>query len=198
MLANLEQVSVTVMPESSEAGLKRLADLKAYLQKKLGEHEEEVKSLRSYLEVVDGLLAERSYRRMELPKPSITSQPRASTDATGQSIQTISGVLLADVRVEGRDIRITPSEKMRFDATAAPLKSFLTAKVLEPMRKRDVEAAQKGDLSPDRVLSFKIEQEGNLLKEVWIQNYGDEHRLNEIRNAVRWTFRRMYEKTIGT
>ena len=110
----------------------------------------------------------------------------------------MSGVVLADVKVQGRDLRIVPSEKMRFDVNSPPLKSFLLAKVLEPMQARDVEAAHKGELSPDKVLSFNVDQEGTILKEVWVKNYGDERRLNEIRNALRWTFRRMYEKTIGT
>ena len=191
---------VRSLSESNEASLKRLADLKAYLQKRLGEHEEEVKTLRSFMEVVDSLLAERSYKRMELPKQSggqTVSQQHQ--EEPGQSIRTMSGVLLADVKVQGRDLRIVPSEKMRFDVNSPPLKSFLLAKVLEPMQARDVEAAHKGELSPDKVLSFNVDQkEGTLLKEVWVKNYGDDRRLNEIRNAVRWTFRRMYEKTIGT
>jgi hypothetical protein len=187
------------LSESNEASLKRLADLKAYLQKRLGEHEEEVKTLRSFMEVVDSLLAEKSYRRMELPKQSNgQALARQQEEQPGQSIRTISGVLLADVKVQGQDLRIVPSEKMRFDVNSPPLKSFLLAKVLEPMQTRDVEAAHKGELSPDKVLSFNVDQEGTVLKEVHVKNYGDERRLNEIRNAVRWTFRRMYEKTIGT
>ena len=187
------------LSESSEASLKRLADLKAYLQKRLGEHEEEVKTLRSFMEVVDSLLAERSYKRMELPKQSGgQAVSPLQQGEPGQSIRTMSGVLLADVKVQGRDLRIVPSEKMRFEVNSPPLKSFLLAKVLEPMQARDVEAAHKGELSPDKVLSFNVDQEGTLLKEVWVKNYGDDRRLNEIRNAVRWTFRRMYEKTIGT
>ncbi len=187
------------LSESSEASLKRLADLKAYLQKRLGEHEEEVKTLRSFMEVVDSLLAERGYKRMELPKQSGgQAVSPLQQGEPGQSIRTMSGVLLADVKVQGRDLRIVPSEKMRFDVNSPPLKSFLLAKVLEPMQARDVEAAHKGELSPDKVLSFNVDQEGTLLKEVWVKNYGDDRRLNEIRNAVRWTFRRMYEKTIGT
>ncbi len=188
------------MSESNDASLKRLADLKAYMQKRLGEHEEEVKTLRSFLEVVDSLLAEKSYRRMEVPKLSDGAAllQRQQEEQPGQSIRTMSGVVLADVKVQGRDVRIVPSDKMRFDVNSPPLKSFLLAKVLEPMQARDVEAAHKGELSPDKVLSFNVDQEGTILKEVWVKNYGDERRLNEIRNAVRWTFRRMYEKTIGT
>ena len=75
---------------------------------------------------------------------------------------------------------------------------FLLGKVLEPMQKKDEEAVRKGGLPPDRVLSFDLDQQGNLLKQLRVKNYGDETRLSEIKNAVRWTFRKMYEKTVGT
>src|SRR2546428_13834787 len=110
----------------------------------------------------------------------------------------MSGVLFADLKIQGLDFRIILNEKFRFDVISPPLKSFLLAKVLEPMQARDVEAAHKGELSPHNVLSFNVDQEGTLLKEGWVKNYGDDRRLNERRNAVRWTFRRSYEKTIRT
>jgi len=66
------------------------------------------------------------------------------------------------------------------------------------MQKKDEEAVRKGGLSPDRVLSFDLDQQGNLLKQLHVKNYGDDTRLSEIKNAVRWTLRKMYEKTIGT
>src|SRR5437899_4283714 len=80
------------LSESNEASLKRLADLKAYLQKRVGEHEEEVKTLRSFMEVVDSLLAERSYKRMELPKQSGgQAVSPLQQGEPGQSIRTMSG-----------------------------------------------------------------------------------------------------------
>src|SRR5438445_9461243 len=107
---------VRSLSESNEASLKRLADLKAYLQKRLGEHEEEVKTLRSFMEVVDGLLAERSYKRMELPKQSggqaVSPLPQGEP---GQSNRTLGGGLLADVKVQGRDLRFVPCERLNVD-----------------------------------------------------------------------------------
>jgi hypothetical protein len=115
-----------------------------------------------------------------------------------QTIRTISGVLLADIFVEGQDIRIVPSKDIKFDANAPPLRSFLVGKVLEPLHVKDEESTRKQELSPDQVLSYEIDREANSLKQIHVKNYGDERRLNELKNALRWTFRRMYEKTIGT
>jgi len=185
------------LSELQETTTKRLAELKSYLEKKVAEHEEEIVMLRSFLEIVDTLLAEKSYRKVQVPKSAI-DPTRFPTENPPQTIRTISGVHLADIFVEGHDIRIVPSHEIKFDVNAPPLRSFLIGKVLEPLHVRDEEATRKQGLSPDRVLSYEIEKEGMMVKQIQVKNYGDERRLNELKNALRWTFRRMYEKTIGT
>lgn len=184
------------MSDPNENNTRRLAELKSYLERRVAEHEEEIRSLRSFLGTVDSLLAEKSYRKVQLP-PSM-SQPSDSQINAPQSIRTISGVVLADVIVEGKDLRIVPSQEIKFDANAPPLRSFLVGKVLEPLHTQDEEATRKQKLSPDQVLSYEIDKQGSFLKQIHVKNYGDERRLNELKNALRWTFRRMYEKTIGT
>jgi hypothetical protein len=185
------------LSDTQEKTTKRLAELKAYLEKKVAEHQNEIQDLQSFLETVDNILAEKSYRRVQLPK-SISEPPPAIGSNPPQTIRTISGVLLADIFVEGQDIRIVPSKDIKFDANAPPLRSFLVGKVLEPLHVKDEESTRKQELSPDHVLSYEIDREANSLKQIHVKNYGDERRLNELKNALRWTFRRMYEKTIGT
>ena len=176
---------------------KRLAELKSYLEKKVAEHETEIRSLRSFLETVDTMLAEKSYRKLKLPETAEVTPIEPSTNPP-QTIRTISGVHLADIFVEGKDMRVVPSREIRFDANAPPLKSFLIGKVLEPLHIKDEEATRKQELTSDDVLAYDIDKEGMVLKQIHVKNYGDERRLNELKNALRWTFRRMYEKTIGT
>lgn len=186
------------MTELEERSTKKLAELKAYLEKRLVDHEEEIRTLRSFLEIIDNLLAERSYRKMEVPSSMLEVSPRVGREFPSQSITTMAGVHLAEIHVEEGNLRIVPSPNIRFDVNAAPLKTFLLGKVLDPMKSRDVEAVRKQELAPDMVLSYSIDQEGNMLKQLHIKNFGDERRLNEIRNGVRWTLRKMYEKTLGT
>ena len=184
------------MSDQQEKTAKRLAELKSYLEKKVSEHEAEIRSLKTFLETVDNLLAEKSYRKVQLPKSAI--EPVILASNPPQTIRTISGVVLADMIVEGNDIRIVPSQEIKFDANAPPLMSFLVGKVLEPLHVKDEEATRKQQLTPDQVLSYEIDRQGTFLKQIHVKNYGDERRLNELKNALRWTFRRMYEKTIGT
>jgi hypothetical protein len=185
------------LSDSQEKTTKRLAELKSYLEKKVAEHQNEIHDLQSFLETVDNILAEKSYRRVQLPK-TITEAPTQVDSNPPQTIRTISGVLLADIFVDGRDLRIVPSKDIKFDANAPPLRSFLVGKVLEPLHVKDEESTRKQQLSPDQVLSYEIDREATVLKQIHVKNYGDERRLNELKNALRWTFRRMYEKTIGT
>jgi hypothetical protein len=186
------------MSQVEEKMTKSLADLKAYLERKLSEHEQEAVTLRSFLQTIDDLLAEKSYRRVHIPKSIAPESGLATPTSDAQSIRTISGVELASMYVEGRDLRVVPSQEFKFDANAPPMKSFLIGKVLEPLHRKDEESTRKQELTPDQVLMYIVNQEGNRLKELYVKNFGDERRLNELKNALRWTFRRMYEKTIGT
>ncbi len=185
------------LSDTQEKTTKRLAELKSYLEKKVAEHQNETHNLQSFLETVDNILAEKSYRRVQLPK-SLPNSPTVINSNPPQTIRTISGVLLADIFVEGQDLRIVPSKDIKFDANAPPLRSFLVGKVLEPLHVKDEESTRTQQLSPDQVLSYEIDREATSLKQIHVKNYGDERRLNELKNALRWTFRRMYEKTIGT
>jgi hypothetical protein len=186
------------LTELEERSTKKLAELKSYLEKRVGSHEEEIKTLRSFLEVVDNLLAERSYRKMEVPTTILEAPIKGPRESSSQSITTMAGVHLADVFVEGNDLRIVPSQSIRFDVNAPPLRTFLLGKVLDPMKARDTEAVRKQELTPDKILSYAIEQDGTMLRQLKVINFGDERRLNEIRNGVRWTLRKIYEKTLGT
>ena len=96
--------------------------------------------------------------------------------------------------VEAGGLHITPEPSIQLDANSPPLRSFLVGKVLESMQAKDKEAAVAGTIQPEAILSYSIEQDGNALKAIHVANYGDERRLLELKNAIRWTFRRMYEK----
>ncbi len=72
------------------------------------------------------------------------------------------------------DLRIVPSKDIKFDANAPPLRSFLVGKVLEPLHVKDEESTRNQQLSPDQVLSYEIDREATVLKQIHVKNYGDE------------------------
>ena len=179
---------------------KKLAEMKSFLERRIKQQEEEVNYLRSFLEVVDSLLTERSFRRVEI-KPTAEATPRktepAPPPADSVPIMTTDGVRIASMTVSPHSLQVVPEVTVNLDSNSPPLRSFLVAKVLEPMLSKDKEAATAGSLPPDNMLAYDIEQEEGRLKAIVIQNYGDDRRLLELKNAIRWTLRRMYEKTSG-
>lgn len=164
------------------------------------QQEEEINSLRSFLEVVDSLLAERSFRQVEITTSAETvSRPKVSIRAASDNIpiMTTDGVRIASILIDQRALHVMPEPDVKLDPNSPPLRAFLVSKVLEPMQAKDKEAASSGAISPERILTYNLEQEGDHLKSIHIQNYGDDRRLLELKNAIRWTLRRMYEKTGG-
>ena len=188
------------MSASDQQLTRKLAEMKSFLERRIKQQEEEVSYLRSFLEVVDSLLTERSFRRVEI-KPtaevgmSQTEQPPPPPDSV--PIMTTDGVRIASMSVGPHSLEVIPEATINLDSNSPPLRSFLVAKVLEPMLTKDKEAATAGSLLPDNMLAYDVEQEGGRLKAIVIRNYGDDRRLLELKNAIRWTLRRMYEKTPG-
>jgi len=197
---------------SEEETVKKLAEAKAYLEKRISELEGEISRLRSFLDVVDVTLTEKSFKRAEVPKtlpppfkmpPTVPTAPPPAGPAPSpyqqaHPLKTVTGVYLADVYVSDKELKVVSAPNMKYDVNSPPLRAFLIGRVLEPMQSKDRESARTGELSAERILSYRIEQDGNLLKTIVITNYGDERRLLELKNAIRWTLRRIYEKSVGT
>ncbi len=188
------------MASSHQELTKKLAEMKSFLERRIRQQEEEVNYLRSFVEVVDSLLAERSFRQVDIGTPVETAQKPAvvaRTPSDNVPIMTADGVRIASVLIEKSALHVVPEPNVTLDSNSPPLRSFLIAKVLEPMQTKDKEAASAGAISPDNILTYNLEQEDDRLKAVHVQNYGDDRRLLELKNAIRWTLRRMYEKTGG-
>jgi len=180
---------------------KKLAEMKTFLERRLKQQEEEVTYLRSFIEVVDSLLAERSFRPVEISTPSEPeSAPKPRMIPRGSDsvpVLTVDGIRIGSIQVGQGALHVTSEANIGLDSNSPPLRSFLLAKVLEPMQTKDKEAASAGTIPPEAILTYNVEQDDGRLKAIHIQNYGDDRRLLELKNAIRWTLRRMYEKTGG-
>jgi hypothetical protein len=107
---------------------------------------------------------------------------------------TTNGVTIAYITMDADGMHVVPESSMKLDSNSPPLRAFLLGKVLDPMQTKDKEAASSGAISPDDILAYDLEQEEGYLKAIHIKNYGDDRRVLELKNAIRWTLRRMYEK----
>ena len=61
------------------------------------------------------------------------------------------------------------------------------------MQEKDKELARAGQLAPDKIFSYNVVREGDIIREIQIKNV-DKERLRELKSSVRWTLEKMYEK----
>jgi hypothetical protein len=190
------------MTERKEAEkLKRIAELRSILEKRIEETETELEGLQVILEFVDAKLLEKGFKRAEIGKPSPTPpapmEPAVTSPATGFEetvpLKTVAGDLLANLYVAEGSVRVVPAEDKTFDVNTPPFMPFLVERVLTKMQERDQEAARTGEITPDKILSYNIVRDGDVIREIAVKNVGSE-RLRELKSTVRWTLEKMYEK----
>jgi len=94
-------------------------------------------------------------------------------------------------------MRVVPAEGLAFNVNTPPFSSFLVERVLAKMQEKDREAAERGEITPEEILSYNITRDGDIIREITIRNVTPE-RSRELKSAVLWTLEKMYEKTLRT
>jgi len=61
------------------------------------------------------------------------------------------------------------------------------------MQEKDMDLVRRGELSQDKVFTYNIVRQGDLIREIVIKNV-DEERIRELKSSIRWTFDKMFEK----
>lgn len=179
--------------------IKKIANLRALLEKRIESMETELDGLKTLLELIDTTLIKEGFKRAEISKPvqivpkQMGSQPEVPQQKKGITLKTVTGDLLAHFYV-GKDlIQITLAEDKNFDIDTPPFKSFFVERVLAKMQEKDREDVSKGKIDPERILSYDFKQDGNMIREINIQNLRRE-RSRELKSSLRWTLEKMYER----
>jgi len=184
--------------ETEGEKVKKVAELRTLLEKRIKEMETELEGMRALLEFVDAALLEKGFKRAEIMKPTPPIPPEAEAPLVMEyersvPLKTATGELLANLYMDEDSIRVVFAEDKDFDINTPPFMSFLVERVLAKMQERDREAAGAGKVLPEKILSYNIVREGDMVHEITIQNIGPE-RLKELKSTIRWTLEKMYEK----
>ncbi len=182
-----------------EEKVRKIAELRERLEERTKSLEAELEGMRTLLDVINELLIEKSFKRAEeIARPATPRPPKVEPQPAPPkkpvktfALKTKSGVLLANLYVEDDSMRIVPH--LKFNVNAPPFTAFLVEKILANMRQRDLELARQGQIKPEKVLSFEIEKDADILQAVIIHNFAPE-RERELRSATRWTLEKMHEK----
>ena len=162
--------------------------------------ETELDGLRTLLSLIDSTLLKGSFKRAEITKPLQTLQnqetikpPLVKPQKRGIPLKTVTGDILAQIFTEKDVLQIMLAEDKKFDINTPPFTSFFVERVLAKMQEKDKEDASKGKLDPDKIVSFDIKQDGNILREITIRNLRSE-RSRELKSSIRWTLEKMNER----
>jgi len=108
-------------------------------------------------------------------------------------LKTMTDESLALIIFDKQGMHVLPDESKKFSVNTPPFSNFLIEKVFAKMQEKDSGLVGTKQLTEDKVFSYNIVREGDLIKEIIIRNVDDE-RLKELKSSIRWTFEKMYEK----
>jgi len=171
--------------EYSEQEIKRIAELREWLESIIKEKERELDNMRYMLIIIDNLLKSTSF------KPAVILKEQ---EPEIKQLKSKENVLLANAYIAKDTLTIVPISELKLAQKIPPFQSFFINRILEGMKSKDMERVKSGSLSNEMVLSYKIEEENDTIKSIIIKNYRDKNRLEEILNACEWVFTRMSEK----
>ncbi|MBS7642196.1 MAG: hypothetical protein QW374_02340 [Candidatus Bathyarchaeia archaeon] len=186
--------------EKEELDVKKLVELKEWIDKRVGELKGEIEILSALSSMLSMVIAEKSFQPAstlareqatpEQPKP----KPVQVEQARGIPIRSSDGTLLAMIYREDTRMRIVFSRELALREDIQPFRAFLIRKVLEPITSQDLEAVSRGRIPPDRAFNYELKVEEGVLRELILNNLYDTARIRDIQSAVRWTLERMYER----
>lgn len=190
--------------EGEKEKLKKLVELKARLEKQIKRAEAELEDMRILTGFLDEVLVEKGFRRAEAAKPTVMEPPAEKVSVLPPAefenvipLKMITGESLAEIYVGKDFVQVIPAEEQNFNVNTPPFMAFLVERVLTKMQEKDREAARAGRITPDKILSYNIVRDGDMVRKIVIENVPP-HRRRELKSSIRWTFEKMYEKMGAT
>jgi hypothetical protein len=203
--------------------MKSLIAFKKRMEEQLEKLTAEAKEVQAALDTVNAILLDRGFRRgdiKEVPVPkevilpkqepeppkvvvqytSDASKPVAQRMPEQESViplKTMTDEPLALIIFDKQGMHVMPDESKNFSVNTPPFTNFLVEKIFAKMQEKDSELVKAKQLAADKMFSYNIVREGDLIREIIIKNVDDE-RLKELKSSIRWTFEKMYEKMKGT
>jgi hypothetical protein len=194
--------------------MKTMIAFKKRLEDQLDKLTVETKEVQATLDTVNQILLEKGFKRGDIkevpaapapvpkevvlpkhepepPKPVLTQQHTEPESVI--PLRTMADEPLALLYFDKQTIHVLPDETKNFSVNTAPFTNFLVEKVFAKMQEKDKELVRLGQLTPEKMFSYNIVREGDLIREIIIKNVDDE-RLKELKSSIRWTFEKMFEK----
>ncbi len=198
--------------------VRNLAELKKYLDDRIGQLRKELTMLETSSRAVSDMLSKVSFRTAEqvvsplpsreptlstprpmTPPPQVSRPPITAPSASMEKefpLKTKTGEPIGRFLVGDGIIRIIPAQHLNLSQRTPPFRAFFTERILKKMQDRDKDLEAQGIVTPDETMGYSIKLDGDGIVEIIVTNIKDDARIREIKNAVTWTFEKMIEKTV--
>ena len=198
--------------------MKSMIAFKKRLEDQLEKLDAEVKEVQATLDTVNTILLEKGFKRGDIkevppsvpvpkevvlpklepePQKVVVTQTQPTQQHTEQEsvipLKTMTEDPLAIMYFDKQTIHVLPDESKNFSINTPPFTNFLVEKVFAKMQEKDKELVRLGQMSTDKMFSYNIVREQDLIREIVIKNVDDD-RLKELKSSIRWTFEKMFEK----
>jgi len=212
------------MLAQDEEKIKCLIAFKKRMEDQLEKLRAETKEIQNALDAVNSILLDKGFRRGDVkeisetpvlkevplprqpepqrvvvqytpvpPKPVVQHEPEQEPVVP---LKTMADEPLAIIVFDKQGMHVMPDESKNFSVNTPPFSNFLVDKVFAKMQEKDSELVKAEQLTQDKMFSYNIVREGDLIREITIRN-ADEERVKELKSSIRWTFEKMYEKMKG-
>jgi len=171
--------------------MKKLAEFKTILERKIADAESELESLKILLDFVDKILLQKGFKRAEIAESKVL--PPVVEYETVIPFKAITGELLANLYMSHDSMRVVVCEEKAFEVNTPPFQQFLIERVLNKMQKKDRDAVSKGEIISEKAFSYELILDGDTIREIVIKNVTST-RLRELKSSIHWTFEKMNEK----
>lgn len=182
----------------NEEEVKRAAELREWLETRIGELESELDRLRSMQQIVDSELRRGSFvpaTELKISEPTTANAEKGMTQEVSRELRrTNDGLLIATAFITTDKLVVIPTSEVKIAQSTPPFQTFFINRILKGYESKDQELVSMGKLAKTGVLSYEIEEREGLINKIIIANYRDKARLNEILSTVNWAFTRMLEK----
>ena len=177
--------------------IQMLLDIRTELGKEIDRLKDMIARLEQHVERLDEQIARGSFATADkaISSPARGPVEPASTEGESQTIALTNkagDLELGTLEIIDKSIRVIPAEHGIYDITRGAFARFFVERILGKFQQEDRHRVENGEIEWDDAFDFDVKADDNILDEMIIRNFGDDARLKEIQNALRWALEKTY------
>lgn len=176
-----------------------LLRIRTELGKEIDRLKDIIARLEQHIEDLDAQIARSSFTTADTaitpatqPTASAVREPTASEPQSITLMNKSGDLELGTIEIVEQSLRVIPAEHAIYDITRGAFARFFVERILGKFQQEDRHRVENGEIDWDEAFDFDVNAEDNILDEMIIRNFGDESRLKEIQNALRWALEKTY------